>query len=184
MLKSSYSHGLFTSGELGSIKGRRRFFGSSCRSITRFLNETRAVRRFAIASSIRLVLTRLKQFYDDYLSLSSGRMIFPLELCLSGTFAAAAELKKKRSPFETNPPDTLLLHACGHFNSLFPSIFPYLFLPFALSASASVFSSGSAGSFNMSNSGDLFMSVQSLNGDSYQGGQVGANIQSQVGALI
>lgn len=26
------------------------------------------------------------------------------------------------------------------------------------------------------------MSVQSLNGDSYQGGQVGANIQSQVGA--
>lgn len=41
--------------------------------------------------------------------------------------------------------------------------------------------SGSAGSFNMSNSGDLFMSVQSLNGDSYQGGQVGANIQSQVG---
>ncbi|TWW73924.1 Pre-B-cell leukemia transcription factor 1 Homeobox protein PBX1 Homeobox protein PRL [Takifugu flavidus] len=42
-------------------------------------------------------------------------------------------------------------------------------------------SAGSAGSFNMSNSGDLFMSVQSLNGDSYQGGQVGANIQSQLG---
>lgn len=40
---------------------------------------------------------------------------------------------------------------------------------------------GSAGSFNMSNSGDLFMSVQSLNGDSYQGTQVGANVQSQVG---
>lgn len=40
---------------------------------------------------------------------------------------------------------------------------------------------GSAGSFNMSNSGDLFMSVQSLNGDSYQGAQVGANVQSQVG---
>ena len=33
----------------------------------------------------------------------------------------------------------------------------------------------------MSNSGDLFMSVQSLNGD-YQGAQVGANVQSQVGA--
>ena len=33
----------------------------------------------------------------------------------------------------------------------------------------------------MSNSGDLFMSVQSLNGDSYQGAQVGANVQSQVG---
>uniref|UniRef100_A0A3Q2QAS6 Pre-B-cell leukemia transcription factor 1 n=1 Tax=Fundulus heteroclitus TaxID=8078 RepID=A0A3Q2QAS6_FUNHE len=44
-------------------------------------------------------------------------------------------------------------------------------------------SAGSAGSFNMSNSGDLFMSVQSLNGDSYQGGQVGANIQSQVDTL-
>uniref|UniRef100_A0AAQ5Z3E0 Pre-B-cell leukemia homeobox 1b n=1 Tax=Amphiprion ocellaris TaxID=80972 RepID=A0AAQ5Z3E0_AMPOC len=43
--------------------------------------------------------------------------------------------------------------------------------------------SGSAGSFNMSNSGDLFMSVQSLNGDSYQGAQVGANVQSQVDTL-
>ncbi|KAL7984716.1 hypothetical protein Chor_003286, partial [Crotalus horridus] len=39
----------------------------------------------------------------------------------------------------------------------------------------------SSSSFNMSNSGDLFMSVQSLNGDSYQGAQVGANVQSQVG---
>ncbi|KAG9329525.1 hypothetical protein JZ751_004360 [Albula glossodonta] len=37
--------------------------------------------------------------------------------------------------------------------------------------------------FNMSNSGDLFMSVQSLNGDSYQGAQVGANVQSQVDTL-
>lgn len=43
--------------------------------------------------------------------------------------------------------------------------------------------SGSGGSFNMSNSGDLFMSVQSLNGDSYQGAQVGANVQSQVGQI-
>ncbi|XP_056116752.1 pre-B-cell leukemia homeobox 1a isoform X2 [Rhinichthys klamathensis goyatoka] len=43
-------------------------------------------------------------------------------------------------------------------------------------------SAGSAGSFNM-NSGDLFMSVQSLNGDSYQGAQVGANVQSQVDTL-
>ncbi|KAI5628352.1 pre-B-cell leukemia homeobox 1, partial [Silurus asotus] len=41
----------------------------------------------------------------------------------------------------------------------------------------------SAGSFNMSNSGDLFMSVQSMNGDSYQGAQVGANVQSQVDTL-
>ncbi|XP_053549716.1 pre-B-cell leukemia transcription factor 1 [Bombina bombina] len=38
---------------------------------------------------------------------------------------------------------------------------------------------GSSSSFNMSNSGDLFMSVQSHNGDSYQGAQVGANVQSQ-----
>uniref|UniRef100_A0A8C5DQ91 Pre-B-cell leukemia transcription factor 1 n=1 Tax=Gouania willdenowi TaxID=441366 RepID=A0A8C5DQ91_GOUWI len=44
-------------------------------------------------------------------------------------------------------------------------------------------SAGSAASFNMSNSGDLFMSVQSLNGDSYQGAQVGANVQSQVDTL-
>ncbi|XP_069050044.1 pre-B-cell leukemia transcription factor 1b isoform X4 [Lepisosteus oculatus] len=42
---------------------------------------------------------------------------------------------------------------------------------------------GSSGSFNMSNSGDLFMNVQSLNGDSYQGAQVGANVQSQVDTL-
>ncbi|KAM6343080.1 pre-B-cell leukemia transcription factor 1 isoform 2-T2 [Alca torda] len=41
-------------------------------------------------------------------------------------------------------------------------------------------SAGSSSSFNMSNSGDLFMSVQSLNGDSYQGAQVGANVQSQM----
>ncbi|XP_039737058.1 pre-B-cell leukemia transcription factor 1 [Pteropus medius] len=45
------------------------------------------------------------------------------------------------------------------------------------------FLSGSSSSFNMSNSGDLFMSVQSLNGDSYQGAQVGANVQSQVDTL-
>uniref|UniRef100_A0A4W5KT55 Pre-B-cell leukemia homeobox 1a n=1 Tax=Hucho hucho TaxID=62062 RepID=A0A4W5KT55_9TELE len=44
-------------------------------------------------------------------------------------------------------------------------------------------SAGSAGSFNMSNSGDLFMSVQALNGDSYQGAGVGANVQSQVDTL-
>uniref|UniRef100_A0A8C6S8X7 Pre-B-cell leukemia transcription factor 1 n=1 Tax=Neogobius melanostomus TaxID=47308 RepID=A0A8C6S8X7_9GOBI len=43
-------------------------------------------------------------------------------------------------------------------------------------------SAGSGASFNMSNSGDLFMSVQSLNGD-YQGAQVGANVQSQVDTL-
>ncbi|XP_033883419.1 pre-B-cell leukemia transcription factor 1-like isoform X1 [Acipenser ruthenus] len=44
-------------------------------------------------------------------------------------------------------------------------------------------SAGSSGSFNMSNSGDLFMNVQSFNGDSYQGAQVGANVQSQVDTL-
>ena len=71
--------------------------------------------------------------------------------------------------------------------SLFPALLSVFLLLF--SSSSSSFSSfclcvfsGSAGSFNMSNSGDLFMSVQSLNGDTYQGGQVGANIQSQVGA--
>ncbi|XP_059848082.1 pre-B-cell leukemia transcription factor 4 isoform X2 [Hemitrygon akajei] len=43
--------------------------------------------------------------------------------------------------------------------------------------------SGSSGSFNMPNSGDIFMNMQSLNGDSYQGSQVGANVQSQVDSL-
>ncbi|MEE6520914.1 hypothetical protein FKM82_018879, partial [Ascaphus truei] len=43
--------------------------------------------------------------------------------------------------------------------------------------------SGSSGSFNLPNSGDMFMNMQSLNGDSYQGVQVGANVQSQVDTL-
>ncbi|CAL8247565.1 unnamed protein product [Merluccius merluccius] len=44
--------------------------------------------------------------------------------------------------------------------------------------------SGSSGSFNLPNSGDIgFLSMQSLNGDSYQGAQVGANVQSQVDTL-
>ncbi|KAI2661524.1 Pre-B-cell leukemia transcription factor 3 [Labeo rohita] len=42
---------------------------------------------------------------------------------------------------------------------------------------------GSSGSFNLPNSGDMFMSMQNLNGDSYQGAQVGANVQSQVDTL-
>lgn len=72
------------------------------------------------------------------------------------------------------------MHFCLRmiFETPFSVPFPRSFF----SSSESVVLSGSAGSFNMSNSGDLFMSVQSLNGDSYQGGQVGANIQSQVGA--
>uniref|UniRef100_A0A671K5J8 Uncharacterized protein n=1 Tax=Sinocyclocheilus anshuiensis TaxID=1608454 RepID=A0A671K5J8_9TELE len=43
--------------------------------------------------------------------------------------------------------------------------------------------SGSSGSFNLPNSGDMFMSMQNLNGDSYQGAHVGANVQSQVDTL-
>uniref|UniRef100_UPI002022248C pre-B-cell leukemia transcription factor 3 n=1 Tax=Myodes glareolus TaxID=447135 RepID=UPI002022248C len=43
--------------------------------------------------------------------------------------------------------------------------------------------SGSSGSFSLPNSGDMFMNMQSLNGDSYQGSQVGANVQSQVDTL-
>ncbi|XP_060738053.1 pre-B-cell leukemia transcription factor 3b isoform X2 [Tachysurus vachellii] len=42
---------------------------------------------------------------------------------------------------------------------------------------------GSSGSFNLPNSGDMFMSMQNRNGDSYQGAQVGANVQSQVDTL-
>ncbi|CAK6972276.1 pre-B-cell leukemia transcription factor 3-like isoform X3 [Scomber scombrus] len=39
--------------------------------------------------------------------------------------------------------------------------------------------SGSPGSFNLPNSGDMFKSMQSVNGASYLGAQVGANVQSQ-----
>ncbi|XP_036832585.1 pre-B-cell leukemia transcription factor 3 isoform X2 [Oncorhynchus mykiss] len=42
-----------------------------------------------------------------------------------------------------------------------------------------MFSAGSSASFSLPNSGDMFMSMQSLNGASYQGAQVGANVQSQ-----
>lgn len=53
-----------------------------------------------------------------------------------------------------------------------------------LCSAASISSSpGSPGSFNLPNSGDMFMSMQSVNGASYLGAQVGANVQSQVGAL-
>uniref|UniRef100_A0A3B3T3I7 Pre-B-cell leukemia homeobox 3b n=1 Tax=Paramormyrops kingsleyae TaxID=1676925 RepID=A0A3B3T3I7_9TELE len=41
---------------------------------------------------------------------------------------------------------------------------------------------GSSGSFNLPNSGDMFMSMPTLNGDSYPGVQVAAGVQSQVGA--
>uniref|UniRef100_A0A673CST7 Uncharacterized protein n=1 Tax=Sphaeramia orbicularis TaxID=375764 RepID=A0A673CST7_9TELE len=42
---------------------------------------------------------------------------------------------------------------------------------------------GSPGSFSLPHSGDMFISMQGLNGASYQGAQVGANMQSQVGAV-
>ncbi|XP_030215131.1 pre-B-cell leukemia transcription factor 3b [Gadus morhua] len=43
---------------------------------------------------------------------------------------------------------------------------------------------GSAGSFSLPHSGDMgFLGMQSLNGHSYQGAQVGANVQSQVDTL-
>ncbi|KAK6480913.1 pre-B-cell leukemia mRNAion factor 3 isoform X2 [Huso huso] len=51
------------------------------------------------------------------------------------------------------------------------------------SATSNLSFPGSTGSFNLPNSGDMFMSMQSLNGDSYQGSQVGANVQSQVDTL-
>ncbi|XP_072367813.1 pre-B-cell leukemia transcription factor 1-like isoform X2 [Scyliorhinus torazame] len=37
----------------------------------------------------------------------------------------------------------------------------------------------SSASYNMTNSGDLYMNMQALNGDSYQAAQVGANVQLQ-----
>lgn len=103
--------------------------------------------------------------------------------------------RKSRFHDACRPPKlTLLMHFSLCMIILTPFSIP-IFFPFSslssLSSSLVLFVllcfyvfSGSAGSFNMSNSGDLFMSVQSLNGDSYQGGQVGANIQSQVGVFL
>uniref|UniRef100_A0A3B4BJX2 Uncharacterized protein n=1 Tax=Periophthalmus magnuspinnatus TaxID=409849 RepID=A0A3B4BJX2_9GOBI len=42
--------------------------------------------------------------------------------------------------------------------------------------------SGSSGSFSLPHSGHMFLSMQSLNGASYPGAQVGAIVQAQVGA--
>uniref|UniRef100_A0A8P4FYB1 Pre-B-cell leukemia homeobox 3a n=1 Tax=Dicentrarchus labrax TaxID=13489 RepID=A0A8P4FYB1_DICLA len=42
---------------------------------------------------------------------------------------------------------------------------------------------GSPGSFNLPNSGDMFISMQSVKEASYQGAQVGANVQSQVDTI-
>uniref|UniRef100_A0A8C9TWB6 Pre-B-cell leukemia transcription factor 3-like n=1 Tax=Scleropages formosus TaxID=113540 RepID=A0A8C9TWB6_SCLFO len=50
-------------------------------------------------------------------------------------------------------------------------------------SSPSTPNSGSSGSFSLPNSGDLFMSMSTLNGDSYPGAQVGAGVQSQVDTL-
>ncbi|XP_041064288.1 pre-B-cell leukemia transcription factor 1-like isoform X1 [Carcharodon carcharias] len=41
----------------------------------------------------------------------------------------------------------------------------------------------SSASYNMTSGGDLYMSMQALNGDSYQAAQVGANVQLQVDSL-
>ncbi|TTB27309.1 Pre-B-cell leukemia transcription factor 3 [Bagarius yarrelli] len=43
--------------------------------------------------------------------------------------------------------------------------------------------SGSSGSFNLQNSGDMFINMQIPNGKSYQGAEVGANVQLQVDTL-
>ncbi|KAK7933463.1 hypothetical protein WMY93_004359 [Mugilogobius chulae] len=43
--------------------------------------------------------------------------------------------------------------------------------------------SGFSGSFSLPQSGDMFLSMQNLNGASYPGAQVGANIQAQVDTL-
>lgn len=68
----------------------------------------------------------------------------------------------------------LLSLPLGHEDCVCSSLlFSYLTLSFP----------GSSGSFNLPNSGDMFMNMQSLNGDSYQGSQVGANVQSQVGEM-
>ncbi|XP_048394961.2 pre-B-cell leukemia transcription factor 1-like isoform X2 [Stegostoma tigrinum] len=44
-------------------------------------------------------------------------------------------------------------------------------------------STGSSASYNMASTGDLYMSMQALNGDSYQAVHVGANVQLQVDSL-
>lgn len=104
------------------------------------------------------------------------------ELCVVATVGSMATLTPRQgSSFpSTEPclssPLLLLLLPCPQVSGLcFCSslLFSYLTLSFP----------GSSGSFNLPNSGDMFMNMQSLNGDSYQGSQVGANVQSQVGEM-
>lgn len=61
---------------------------------------------------------------------------------------------------------------------------PSLYSPLVVFSCLHLPSPGSSGSFSLPNTGDMFLSMQSLNGDSYQGAQVGANVQSQVGSTI
>lgn len=84
----------------------------------------------------------------------------------------------------TSPPLSLacpLLSCCFSFPC--PQVSGLCFCSSLLFSYLTLSFPGSSGSFNLPNSGDMFMNMQSLNGDSYQGSQVGANVQSQVGEM-
>ncbi|XP_016414342.1 pre-B-cell leukemia transcription factor 1-like [Sinocyclocheilus rhinocerous] len=93
------------------------------------------------------------------------------------------DARRKRRNFNKQATEILNEYFYSHLSNPYPSEEAKEELGKKCSITVSQVRHCSAGSFNMSNSGDLFMSVQSLNGDSYQGSQVGANVQSQVDTL-
>ncbi|XP_042252080.1 pre-B-cell leukemia transcription factor 3-like [Thunnus maccoyii] len=96
--------------------------------------------------------------------------LYAAKTAVTAAQAAAAAVHNSQDNSPTTPnsgfqmkDEDFQLDAADSKNSLLTSMF-----------------SGSPGSFNLSNSGDMFMSMQSVNGASYLGAQVGANVQSQV----
>ncbi|XP_017564985.1 pre-B-cell leukemia transcription factor 3b isoform X3 [Pygocentrus nattereri] len=99
--------------------------------------------------------------------------LYAAKTAVNAAHAAAAAVQNSQTNSPTTPnsgfqmkDEEFQLDSAENKNSLLTNMF-----------------TGSSGSFNLPNSGDMFMSMQNLNGDSYQGAQVGANVQSQVDTL-
>ncbi|XP_010891921.1 pre-B-cell leukemia transcription factor 3 isoform X2 [Esox lucius] len=95
--------------------------------------------------------------------------LYAAKTAVTATHAVAAAIQNSQANSPTTPnsgfqmkDEEFQLDSAESKNSLLTNMF-----------------TGSSASFNLPNSGDMFMSMQSLNGASYQGAQVGANVQSQ-----
>ncbi|XP_041916223.1 pre-B-cell leukemia transcription factor 3 isoform X1 [Alosa sapidissima] len=95
--------------------------------------------------------------------------LYAAKTAVNAAHAVAAAVQNSQADSPTTPnsgfqmkDEEFQMDATESKNSLLPNMF-----------------TGSSGSFNLPNSGDMFMSMQGLNGASYAGAQVGAGVQSQ-----